>query len=61
MILQQPLADLTGMPLADWGRKLPALAPFAELVAEGFRGEPRRAVAEARRSSSVANLHRARC
>jgi nitrogen fixation/metabolism regulation signal transduction histidine kinase len=37
VILQQPLADLTGMPLADWGRRLPALAPFAELVAEGFR------------------------
>ena len=38
VILQQPLAELTGMPLADWGKRLPALAPFAELVAEGFRG-----------------------
>ena len=38
VILQQPLADLTGMPLADWGKRLPALAPFAELVADGFRG-----------------------
>jgi nitrogen fixation/metabolism regulation signal transduction histidine kinase len=38
LILQQPLADLTGMPLADWGKRLPALAPFAELVGEGFRG-----------------------
>ena len=38
VILQQPLADLTGMALADWGKRLPALAPFAELVAEGFRG-----------------------
>ena len=38
VILQQPLAELTGMALADWGRRLPALAPFAELVAEGFRG-----------------------
>ena len=37
VILQQPLADLTGMPLSDWGKRLPALAPFAELVAEGFR------------------------
>jgi nitrogen fixation/metabolism regulation signal transduction histidine kinase len=37
VILQQPLADLTGTPLADWGRALPALAPFAELVADGFR------------------------
>ena len=38
VILQQPLADLIGMSLADWGKRLPALAPFAELVAEGFRG-----------------------
>ena len=37
VILQQPLAELTDVPLADWGRRLPALAPFAELVAEGFR------------------------
>jgi nitrogen fixation/metabolism regulation signal transduction histidine kinase len=37
VILQQPLADLTGMPLSDWGRRQPALAPFAELVAERFR------------------------
>jgi nitrogen fixation/metabolism regulation signal transduction histidine kinase len=37
VILQQPLADLAGLPLAEWGRKLPALAPFAELVGEGFR------------------------
>ena len=37
VILQQPLAELTGMPLSDWGKRLPALAPFAELVAEGFR------------------------
>ena len=38
VILQQPIAELSGLPLAEWGRKLPALAPFAELVAEGFRG-----------------------
>lgn len=37
VILQQPLAELAGMALADWGRHLPALASFAELVAEGFR------------------------
>ena len=36
VILQQPLAELTGTSLPEWGRKLPALAPFAELVAEGF-------------------------
>jgi len=37
VILQQPLADLIGVPLSEWGARLPALAPFAELVAEGFR------------------------
>ncbi len=37
VVLQQPLAELTGLPLADWGKRLPALAPFAELVSEGFR------------------------
>ena len=37
VILQQPLTDLTGMSLADWGRRHPALAPFGELVADGFR------------------------
>ncbi len=37
VILQEPLAELVGMPLADWGRRLPALAPFAEIVAEAFR------------------------
>ena len=38
VILQQPLADLIGLPLSDWPRRLSALAGFAELVAEGFRG-----------------------
>ena len=38
VILQQPLSDLTGIPLAEWGRTHPALAPFAELAADGFRG-----------------------
>ncbi len=37
VILQQPLADLMGVPLADWGRRMPALGAFADLVAEGFR------------------------
>ena len=37
VILQQPLADLTGMPLPEWGRRLPAIAPFAETVLDGFR------------------------
>ena len=37
VILQQPFAELSGMALAEWGRLIPALAPFGELVAEGFR------------------------
>jgi nitrogen fixation/metabolism regulation signal transduction histidine kinase len=37
VILQQPLADLVGVPLVDWGRRLPALATFAQFVADGFR------------------------
>jgi len=37
VILQQPLAELTRMPLADWKNRLPALAPFADFIAEGFR------------------------
>jgi nitrogen fixation/metabolism regulation signal transduction histidine kinase len=57
VILQQPLAELTGTALADWGRKLPALAPFAELVAEGFRGS-RDAQWQKQSELSVANLMR---
>jgi nitrogen fixation/metabolism regulation signal transduction histidine kinase len=37
VILQQPLAELAGVALAEWGGRAPALAPFAEIVAEGFR------------------------
>src|SRR4029077_2868022 len=37
VILQQPLAELTGSALSEWGGRLPALAPFAAIVAEGFR------------------------
>ncbi|HTL75340.1 MAG TPA: ATP-binding protein [Casimicrobiaceae bacterium] len=37
VILQQPFADVEGIPLAEWGGRLPALAPFGELVAENFR------------------------
>jgi nitrogen fixation/metabolism regulation signal transduction histidine kinase len=36
VILQQPLAELVGAPLADWSRRLPALAGFAELVEASF-------------------------
>jgi nitrogen fixation/metabolism regulation signal transduction histidine kinase len=38
VILQQPLADLIELPLSDWPHRLPALAGFAKLVAEGFHG-----------------------
>jgi nitrogen fixation/metabolism regulation signal transduction histidine kinase len=37
VILQQPLTDLIDVPLADWGRRLPGLDAFANLIAEGFR------------------------
>ena len=57
VILQQPLADLTGMALADWGRRLPALASFAELVSEGFRGG-RDGQWQREADVSVANLSR---
>jgi nitrogen fixation/metabolism regulation signal transduction histidine kinase len=40
VILQQPLAELGGVPLAEWERRLPALAPFAGLVAAAFRESP---------------------
>ena len=39
VILQQPLAELTGMPLAEWGKRLPALSSFAEL-SEGVSRQP---------------------
>jgi nitrogen fixation/metabolism regulation signal transduction histidine kinase len=37
VILQQPLTELTGVAMADWGARLPALSAFAELCADGFR------------------------
>jgi nitrogen fixation/metabolism regulation signal transduction histidine kinase len=37
VILQQPLAEVTGEAMAEWGKRLPALAAFAELCADGFR------------------------
>ena len=36
VILQQPLAELTGVALADWGGRFAALAPVAELINDGF-------------------------
>lgn len=57
VILQQPLAELTGMPLADWGKRLPALSPFAEIIAEGFRVS-REGPWQKEAELSVANLSR---
>src|SRR5262252_8298904 len=57
VILHQPFAQLTGTALSEWGRKLPALAPFAELVANGFQGS-RDAHWQRQAELSVANLMR---
>ena len=38
VILQQPLAELTGVALAEWETRFPQLAPAAALIVEGFRG-----------------------
>jgi len=57
VILQQPLAELGGIALSDWGRRLPALSPFAELVAEGFRAS-RDAQWQKQAELSVAGLMR---
>ena len=57
VILQQPLAELTGKSLSEWGGRLPALAPFAALVAEGFRGS-RDSHWQKQAELSVANLTR---
>jgi nitrogen fixation/metabolism regulation signal transduction histidine kinase len=37
VILQQPLSELVGEAMSEWGKRVPALAAFAELCAEGFR------------------------
>jgi len=57
VILQQPLAELAGVALSDWGGRLPALAPFAALVGEGFRGS-RDSQWQKQAELSVANLMR---
>ena len=57
VILQQPLADLTGKSLDEWGGRLPALAPFAALVADGFRSS-RDGQWQKQAELSVANLTR---
>jgi nitrogen fixation/metabolism regulation signal transduction histidine kinase len=57
VILQQPLAELTDVPLADWGRRFAPLSRFAELVAEGFRGSGH-ANWQKQAELSVANLMR---
>jgi nitrogen fixation/metabolism regulation signal transduction histidine kinase len=40
VILQQPLSDLLGQPLAAWVNRLPALGPFAQLVQASFQQSP---------------------
>ena len=57
VILQQPLAELTGVAARRLGRQAPALAPFAELVAEGFRAS-RDGQWQKQAELSVANLTR---
>jgi len=57
VILQQPLAELVGVPLVDWARRLPALAGFAEFVAAGFR-EGRDGQWQRQAELSVSNLTR---
>ncbi|MBS0319539.1 MAG: HAMP domain-containing protein [Proteobacteria bacterium] len=57
VILQQPLASLAGVPLAEWGGHAPALASFAELVGEGFRAS-RDGVWQKEAELQVANLTR---
>ncbi|HZQ63491.1 MAG TPA: ATP-binding protein, partial [Casimicrobiaceae bacterium] len=57
VVLQEPLTDLTGMELSQWGERLPALAPFAELIAAGFRGS-RDGTWQRQAELSVANLTR---
>jgi nitrogen fixation/metabolism regulation signal transduction histidine kinase len=57
VILQQPLADLIDVPLADWGWRLPALSVFAELVAAGF-GSARSGQWQRQAEIAVSNLTR---
>jgi nitrogen fixation/metabolism regulation signal transduction histidine kinase len=37
VILQQPLSDFLGQPLLGWGRAIPELLPFIELILSAFR------------------------
>ncbi|MDQ6619455.1 MAG: ATP-binding protein [Pseudomonadota bacterium] len=57
VVLQQPLTELTGMVLSGWGEKLPAVAPFAELIEAGFRSA-RDGTWQRQAELSVANLTR---
>ena len=40
VILQQPLSELTGLPLYSWKERIAVLAPFVELIREAFRLNP---------------------
>jgi nitrogen fixation/metabolism regulation signal transduction histidine kinase len=57
VILQQPLSDLLGLALEEWGKRLPALASFSDVVAEGFRGS-REGQWQKEAEFTVANLSR---
>ncbi len=58
VILQQPLAELTGTPLSDWGRKLPALAPVRRARRGTAFAASRDAHWQKQAELSVANLMR---
>ncbi|MEP6657750.1 MAG: ATP-binding protein [Betaproteobacteria bacterium] len=57
VVLQQPLAELTGMQLSEWDGKLPALSAFAQLIAAGFAGS-RDGSWQRQAELAVANLSR---
>ena len=50
VILQQPFTAVMAESIAEWGKRLPSLAAFAELCADGFRSGARRSVAARGRS-----------
>ncbi len=38
VILQQPLAELIGLTIAQWAERVPPMRAFAEVIAHGFEG-----------------------
>jgi nitrogen fixation/metabolism regulation signal transduction histidine kinase len=57
VILQQPFSEVMGEPMAEWGKRVPALAAFAELCADGFR-QPREGPWQREAEVSVAGQSR---